>query len=166
MKCIQTFAVVVVFVFGFPWSCALAYGDAGDLQGPATVKKQPAKIAVTAAKPSLDAAVDPRFGRCPYFVLVEPETGAFEALKNTNTDGRGAGVRSARMIASKGAKVLLTGKCGASALRALSTERIEVVEGCSGTVREVMKRYKAGELRPAKDGKSGGSRPTPDTPPQ
>jgi predicted Fe-Mo cluster-binding NifX family protein len=130
------------------------------------IKKQPNKIAVTAAQPSLDAAVEPRFGRCPYFVLVDPETGAFEALKNTNTDGRGAGVQSARMIASKGAKVLLTGKCGASAVRALSTERIEVVEGCSGTVREVIERYKAGELRPAKDGKARGSQPAQDTPPQ
>lgn len=74
-------------------------------------------IAVTAAGPTLDAAVDPQFGRWPYFVVIDSETGSFEALKNTFTQGRQAGVQSARMIASKGAKVLHNGKCGPSALR-------------------------------------------------
>ena len=29
------------------------------------------RVAVSAAEPSLDGAVDPRFGRCPCFVIVE-----------------------------------------------------------------------------------------------
>lgn len=129
------------------------------------IPQQPLKIAVTATKPSWDAAVDPRFGRCPYFVVVDSAAGSFEALPNTNTDGRGAGVQSARMIAAKGATVLLTGKCGPSALRALSAERIEVVEGCSGTVREVLRRYQAGEIQAAGPEKSGGAKPAAEIPP-
>lgn len=46
-------------------------------QGPSS--KPPLKIAVTAAGPKLDADVDPQFGRCPYFVVIDPKTGSFEA---------------------------------------------------------------------------------------
>lgn len=40
------------------------------------------KIAVSAGQPSLDAPVDPRFGRCAYFIIVDPETWEFEAVEN------------------------------------------------------------------------------------
>lgn len=42
------------------------------------------KIAVSATSGSLDAQIDPRFGRCPYFVIVDSETMGFEALPNTS----------------------------------------------------------------------------------
>jgi len=120
--------------------------------GAKVLEERPRKIAVTAVEPSLDAAVDPRFGRCPHFVIVDAEKGTFEAVKNTNaTAGGRAGAQSAKTIASKGAKVLLTGKCGPSAFRALSAAGIKVVSGCSGTVRDVIKQYKEGKLKPASD---------------
>lgn len=124
----------------------------------------PFKIAVTAAGPTLGAAVDPQFGRCPYFVVIDPKTGEFEALKNTFTQGRQAGVQSARMIASKGAKWLLTGKCGPSALRALSSEGIEIVSNCSGTIREVLEEYKAGQLPAANQNHARSPQPAHDPP--
>jgi len=130
-------------------------------QGPGG--KPPLKIAVTAAGPTLDADVDPQFGRCPYFVVIDPKTGSFAALKNTFTQGRQAGVQSARMIASKGAKVLLTGKCGSSALRALAAERIEVISGCSGTVREAVEQYKAGKRPTANEGDARSPQPSQET---
>ena len=42
------------------------------------------KIAILATGPSLDAEVDPRFGRCQHFIIVDPETMQFEAVENTN----------------------------------------------------------------------------------
>ncbi|NHV96508.1 MAG: hypothetical protein HA494_01770 [Thaumarchaeota archaeon] len=47
------------------------------------------KVAVSAAGGSLDAQVDPRFGRCPYFVIVDTDTMAFEAIPNTSADAMG-----------------------------------------------------------------------------
>jgi len=38
------------------------------------------KIGISVTAPNLDAEVDPRFGRCPYFVIVDPETMQFEAV--------------------------------------------------------------------------------------
>jgi predicted Fe-Mo cluster-binding NifX family protein len=111
--------------------------------GPGILNERPKRIAITAVKPSLDATVDPRFGRCAYFVIVDVETGDMEAVKNTSpASGGHAGVESAETIASKGATVLLTGRCGPNAADALSRKGIQVVAGCSGTVREVVKQYK------------------------
>ena len=40
------------------------------------------KICVTSTGPSLDAPVDPRFGRCQYFMIVDSETMEYEAMQN------------------------------------------------------------------------------------
>lgn len=105
------------------------------------------RIVVTAAGPSLDAAVDPRFGRCPYFVIVETDDLAFEAVENPNVAlGGGAGIQSAQLMNEKGARYVLTGNCGPNAYRTLSAAGIEVVVGCSGLVRDVVEQFKAGRL--------------------
>ena len=40
------------------------------------------KIAISATDSNLNAKVDPRFGRCQYFVIVDPETMEFKSIKN------------------------------------------------------------------------------------
>ena len=105
------------------------------------------KLVVTASGPTLDAAVDPRFGRCPYFLVVETDDLTFEAVENPNaTADAGAGIRSAQMMAEKGAKALLTGNCGPNAFRTLSAAGIQVVVGCSGTVRQTVEAFALGQL--------------------
>ena len=42
------------------------------------------KIAISASGPDLSSAVDPRFGRCPYFLFVDPDSMDFEAIENPN----------------------------------------------------------------------------------
>lgn len=106
------------------------------------------KIAITATTPSLDAALEPQFGRCAYFLIVDIADGTMEAVENTSADHRGgAGVDSVRMIASKGVDLVLTGKCGAKAVDALAEKGIRVVTGCSGTIRDVIQQYKEGKLQ-------------------
>jgi predicted Fe-Mo cluster-binding NifX family protein len=103
------------------------------------------KIAVSATGPSLDAAVDPRFGRCPYFLFVETEDLRFEAVKNGNvTLGGGAGIQSAQLVAEKGVECVLTGNCGPNAYRTLEAAGIQVVIGCSGTARQAVESYQSG----------------------
>jgi predicted Fe-Mo cluster-binding NifX family protein len=110
------------------------------------------RIAVTAAGPSLDGPVDPRFGRCPYFLIVETDDLAFEALENPNvTLGGGAGIQSAQLMNEKGVRSVLTGNCGPNAHRTLSAAGIEVIVGCSGPVRDVVEQFKAGRLDAANE---------------
>jgi predicted Fe-Mo cluster-binding NifX family protein len=105
------------------------------------------KIAVTAQGKTLDDAVDPRFGRCAWFVFVETDTMASEAVENANSAaGGGAGVQSAQLVADKGAAAVLTGNCGPNAFRTLQAADVAVVVGVTGTVREAVERYAAGTL--------------------
>ena len=106
------------------------------------------KVAVSAAGAVLDVTVDPRFGRCPYFVIVDTDTMQFEALLNTSQYApSGAGIQAAQAVASKGAKIVLTGHVGPNAYQALSAAGVQIVTGVTGTVREGVTRYKKGELR-------------------
>ena len=106
------------------------------------------KICISAVANSLDAQVDPRFGRCPYLVIVDSETMQFEAVPNMASGAMGgAGIQAAQTIASRGVKVLITGNVGPNAFQALSASRIKIVTGAFGTVREAVEKYKRGELR-------------------
>ena len=106
------------------------------------------RVAVSATDANLDATVDPRFGRCAYFVIVDTESMQYEAVPNTSQSApHGAGIQSAQIIANKGAKVVLTGNVGPNAYQALSAAGIQIITGDFRTVREVVEKYKRGELR-------------------
>lgn len=108
------------------------------------------KIAISASSPDLSSPVDPRFGRCPYFLFVDPETMEFEAVENPHVAAAsGAGIQAAQMVANKGAQTLLTGSCGPNAFQTLQAAGVEVLVGISGTVEEAVQEYKSGKLRSA-----------------
>jgi len=108
------------------------------------------KIAVTATEPSLDARMDPRFGRCPYFLVVETDDASFEAVENQSVSlGGGAGIQSAQLMASKGVQTVLTGNCGPNAYQTLAAAGIAVIVGCGGTVADAVEQFKAGQLNAA-----------------
>ena len=107
------------------------------------------KVAVTSTGPDLDSQVDPRFGRCAYFVIVDTDTMEFEAVPNPNVNApSGAGIQSAQLVAEKGAEVVITGAVGPNAMMALQQAGVQVVTGASGTVREVVEAFKSGALQP------------------
>lgn len=106
------------------------------------------KIAISATGPSLDAEVDPRFGRCQYFIIVDPETMAFDAVENSSAmAGGGAGISAGQTIANKGAEVVLTGNCGPNAYQTLSAAGVQVITGVSGRVRDAIEGYKSGQFQ-------------------
>ena len=106
------------------------------------------KVTVSAVSGSLDAQVDPRFGRGQYFVIVDSDSMTFEALPNASrTAPRGAGIQAVQTIANKGAKVVLTGNVGPNAYQAFSAAGIQMITGVSGTVREAVEKFKRGQLR-------------------
>jgi len=106
------------------------------------------RICVTASGTTLDASVDSRVGRAAYFIIVNSETMAFEAVPNTAGGAMsGAGIQAAQTIASKGIDVLITGNVGPNAFQALSSAGIKIVVGAYGIVREVIEKYKSGELK-------------------
>jgi len=108
------------------------------------------KVAVTSNGGTLDSHVDPRFGRCAWFVLVETEEMSAEAVENLNASlGGGAGIQSAQLVVEKDAGAVLTGNCGPNAYQTLAAAGVEVYTGVSGTVREAVEAFTRGELVPA-----------------
>ena len=106
------------------------------------------RIAVTATGPTLDADVDPRFGRCQYFIIADPETMQFEAMDNSSaTAAGGAGISAGQAIASKGVQAVLTGNCGPNAHQVLSAAGVQVITGVSGKVSEAIEGYKSGKFQ-------------------
>jgi predicted Fe-Mo cluster-binding NifX family protein len=112
-------------------------------------RRKPMRIAVSASGPSIDAEIDERFGRCPYFVLADSNGSGFEAVANPNTKlGHGAGIQAARLLVERGVSVVLTGRCGPNACDTLAAGRIELVTGSSGTVRQVLEEFTSGRDTP------------------
>ncbi|MBN1917689.1 MAG: NifB/NifX family molybdenum-iron cluster-binding protein [Verrucomicrobia bacterium] len=111
------------------------------------------KVAVTSRGKELDSEVDPRFGRARFFVLVDTDTGEFQAMDNGQNlnAAQGAGIQAAQNVAALGAEALLTGHCGPNAFRALSAGGIKVFAAVTGTVAEAIEQFKAGTLAPAED---------------
>jgi len=114
------------------------------------------KIAVSATAPSLDAEVDPRFGRCQYFLIVDTESMEFEAIENPATMAPGgAGIQAAQLIAEKGVEAVVTGDCGPNAYQVLSTAGVPVFVGASGKLRDVVEAFKRGEFSPVARASAG-----------
>jgi predicted Fe-Mo cluster-binding NifX family protein len=106
------------------------------------------KICITSTGDGLESAVDPRFGRCPFFIVADTETGEFKALVNPSTQASGgAGIQSAQLVANEGAEAVLTGSVGPNASQALSSFNIRIFVGISGSVKEAIQAYKGNKLK-------------------
>jgi predicted Fe-Mo cluster-binding NifX family protein len=106
------------------------------------------KICITSVSDTLDAQVDPRFGRCQYFLLVDSNTMETEAIPNQSSyAAHGAGIQAAQTVANSGVNVVITGNVGPNAFRVLSAAGIKILRGASGKVRDAVKEYKKGKLQ-------------------
>jgi predicted Fe-Mo cluster-binding NifX family protein len=107
------------------------------------------KVAVSSNGDNLDAQLDPRFGRCHFFLVVNPDDMSFEAHDNESAiQGGGAGIQASQFLASLGVEAVVTGNCGPNAVQTLAAAGIELFGGQAGTVREVVERFKKGNLKP------------------
>jgi len=127
------------------------------------------KIVFSSTGPDLDSKIDPRFGRCAYFVVVNLDDMSFEAIENESMAlGGGAGIQSGQFIANTGASAVITGNVGPNASRTLNAAGIDVIVGVTGVIRDAVERYKRGELSateqanvPDHFGMGGGQTPYP-----
>ena len=94
------------------------------------------KIAVSTKGPSLNSAMDPRFGRTTGFVLFDTESGQSSYLDNVPRQGlaQGTGIQTARLVVDAGADVLITGQMGPNAFGVLNRAGIKVLVCSGGTV--------------------------------
>jgi len=105
------------------------------------------KIAISSSGESLEANVDPRFGRCACFVIVDPETMDFHIAPNPGAIlGQGAGIQAAQEVSAQGVEAVLSGQMGPNAYRALAAAGIRMYACAPGSVRQAVEQFRAGSL--------------------
>jgi predicted Fe-Mo cluster-binding NifX family protein len=111
------------------------------------------KVAVTSKGRTLESPMDPAFGRAKGFIVVDTDSGEFEFVGNEQNvnAAQGAGIQAAGNVANLGVECVISGHCGPKAFRTLSAAGVKVMVGGSGTVGEVLEKFKAGELSAAEE---------------
>jgi predicted Fe-Mo cluster-binding NifX family protein len=104
------------------------------------------KIVISSSGSDLDSAVDPRFGRAAFLLIIDSESGELiESIDNsTGRDAaQGAGIMAASLVVEKGVQAILTGRLGPKALAVAEKANIKVVNDCSGTVRNAIDKFRS-----------------------
>lgn len=100
------------------------------------------KIAISSTGPFLNDQIDARFGRCGYFIIIDSETMAHEAVPNENVSStRGAGISAALLLVNQRVDVVLTGNLGPKAANVFDAVGIRFITGVSGIVGDAVKRF-------------------------
>ena len=109
------------------------------------------KIGISSTGEDLNADVDPRFGRCKFFLFIDTESMEFETISNESAMASGgAGIRAAQTVAKAGVKSVITGNMGPNAFQTLSAAGIKIFTGANGPIKEIIEKYKNGELKQTK----------------
>jgi len=108
-----------------------------------------AKICVTSVGSNLDSLVDPRFGRCGYFLIIDDKGKLIKAVPNAGVRAmRGAGVSAAQIVANEKIKTVITGNIGPNAYIVLNSSKIKIFIGAFGmSVKQAIQMYKDGKLK-------------------
>jgi predicted Fe-Mo cluster-binding NifX family protein len=96
----------------------------------------------------LEGTVSAHFGRCPYYVLVDADSGKIgnvQAIQSPFYGGHGEG-DVPNFIQVQGAKVMISGGMGPKAIGYFNQFGIEVATGASGKVGDAVRNYLDGGL--------------------
>ena len=107
------------------------------------------KIAITSQGKELSSEIDLRFGRAKWLIVVDTESGDFQAHDNAvNLNAaQGAGIQTGQNIANLGVEVVITGNVGPNAFKTLNAADIKIFLAEKQTVAEAIDSFKAGELK-------------------
>jgi predicted Fe-Mo cluster-binding NifX family protein len=116
------------------------------------------KLVITSEGESLQSAVDPRFGRAKFFIVVDTDTNAAAAIPNTvNLNAvQGAGIHAGKAMVGLGVEAVITGHVGPKAFEALKAGNVKIYTSTTGTVADAIEQMKAGQLQAAQSADTEG----------
>mgnify|MGYP006296469615 CR=1 FL=1 len=86
------------------------------------------KTAITARSGNLSAQLDPRFGRCAYFCVLDEDTRDVEFIENKQAEANsGAGTKAAEKMVELGVQKVVSGDFGPKAKSLLDKFNIQLV---------------------------------------
>ena len=107
------------------------------------------KIAISSTGKDLESEIDSKFGKCPYFLIVEIENKEIRnvrTIKNTAAGQRGkAGITSAEIIAKEKVEVLITTNLGPRAFSIFEQFGIKIYQG-EGKINDTIQKFIKGGL--------------------
>ena len=105
------------------------------------------KIILTSSGNKMESETSEVFGRAPYFILADTETGEISVHENPALSASGgAGIQAAQFVADLGAEAVVNGNIGPKALKVIQTAKIKTYKHEGKTVAEVIDKFKAGAL--------------------
>jgi len=109
------------------------------------------KVAVSSRGRDLASSVSRRFGKAPWFLLVDTVSGGVEVCDNRENLFRdfGAGGKTAEALLERGAEAVITGRICPEALKLLESSGAGVYLVDSGTVGALVDSLKRGDLLPS-----------------
>lgn len=110
------------------------------------------KIALSSSGKTLDCQLDPRLGRCEYFVLVDSETKSFEILDNPGINASGgAGIKASQALVDSLVEVLITGSVGPNAWDILKGAGVKIYKSGIVSLKKALEDFEGGKLESIED---------------
>lgn len=114
------------------------------------------KVAISASGPDKGSSIDEKFGRCPYFVMVDTDKMDFKTVENEHKkESHGVGPQVVQMLSDMDVDAVITGNVGPNAYRTLNSANIRVYKA-TGKISKAVEKLNNGELDELDDETVGG----------
>jgi predicted Fe-Mo cluster-binding NifX family protein len=108
------------------------------------------KVAFTVNTQAENPSLERRFGRCPYFLVVDTETQKRTLLSNPGLDSpHGAGTQAAQFLVGENIEAVISGDIGPNAYAVLNAAGVEMFSAGMGQVDALLADFQAGKLQHA-----------------
>jgi predicted Fe-Mo cluster-binding NifX family protein len=106
------------------------------------------KIAISLEENNgLDSTASTIFGRCPFFMTIDPTSMAFDIIENPARQATGgAGIQAAQWVLDQGATTVISGNLGPKAFDVLSAGSVSAYRHDGGSAEDVLKAFKEDTL--------------------
>lgn len=105
------------------------------------------KVGIVSTGPDLGSQIFTNVGHSFYLLIVDTETMKHEWFLSSDIDVvQGIGLKTAQLLVNKNAEILITHLCGPFCYETLTMTGIRVITDVSGTVRDVLRKFKKGKL--------------------
>jgi len=108
------------------------------------------KVAISSTGKDLESEVDFRFGRCPYYIIVEIENKEIKEVKTIENRAAmqmgGAGITAAQIVADEKVDAIITVNMGPRAFEVFSQLEIKIYQG-QGKIKDIIQQFIEGKLK-------------------
>jgi Uncharacterized conserved protein len=105
------------------------------------------KIAIPVDDNNMGTNVCMSFGRAPYFLIYEIESGKSVFIENAAANSQGgAGIKAAQTVVDNKTDALLAPRCGENAAEVIQAANIKIYKTMNSSLKETIDAFKDGKL--------------------